>query len=123
MSVIEPNAVYSIEQVAGALGLKSGAVRKWVREGVVIGDKRCKLPASKPGKSYIVRGSVLLEWLSVLEGVSPAGAQHDVYVQPELEHEPEPEPQHKLVKGKVRVRKNEPKVQMSGRMEPRVIGL
>ncbi len=46
---IERDAIYSSDDVARIMGLKPAAIRRWIREG--------RLPASKLGKRYWVRGA------------------------------------------------------------------
>jgi len=58
---VDPNGVYTLAQVGAICGVKEGAVRKWVR------DK--KLPASRPGRRYLVLGSSLLSYLAGKEAV------------------------------------------------------
>lgn len=57
---IEGNAVYTVPQVGRIVGVGEGAVRKWIRAG--------KLPATRPGRAYLVLGSELLDFLSSAKG-------------------------------------------------------
>jgi len=101
---IDRDAVYTLEEVAQMMHVGVGAVRKWVRDG--------RLRAARPGKRYLVLGSVLLAFL---EGGAAAP----------VEARPEAKPAiGGAGRGDVRVSKKVVKSAAPvGSLVPRVIGL
>ena len=57
---IEPDRLYSVSQLANALGVSSKSVTRYRRTGV---EPAGKLPAKRVGKVWRIRGADALAWI------------------------------------------------------------
>jgi len=61
---IEPDGLYSIAQLANALRVSPRTVERHLRHGVAVGGELLRLPATRIGKVWRVRGRDVLDWLA-----------------------------------------------------------